>query len=501
MLSTVSEALLPYCLLATSTAPTSSCWALHHSKRRENQENDSAENQEQQHINGGVNINATLVSPSVSEDAIVRRVTQLEQLVAKQAIEIRRLQGESKDLAEAAAAFARVIELMREAGLTSDIESKNDIGQQQSPMDSTETETTVTEYFDDAEIFGKAPASVIEAADAAGAAILAMMLAGKQRMLVDVRDAELSSDAETLVQFIELAILPVAAGLEGLMSQRNRLKIVFPTVSQLLTYRKTMALAAPEVVALSTFGLEPVEKQDNLVVIVAPAPDDEEGLVAMEELLDPPPGTKNPIKQPIVVLNHHMVPITGPAANFEVAYHLRLLTVQYMSGNRAKPSFYSQYQDVDPPALPVNDEAGNSTALGVDDDFDQPGDDALAAAVKHAHETGGFEGMTRAMVIRAYPKPWHVFVDTSPGTDADFEVAAMFGDEPSTQDVNLAIVECLEGSEQEDELVAQQMQEALESGQLDRVSRMLKLLEEEDEANEDDDSENDPWDLRGADSV
>ena len=70
-------------------------------------------------------------------------------------------------------------------------------------------------------------------------------------------------------------------------------------------------------------------------------------------------------------------------------------------------------------------------------------------------------------------RPWHVFVDTSPDTDADFEVAATFDEEPTQDDVNYAIVECLEGSEIEDELVAQQMQQALESGQLDRISEML----------------------------
>ena len=60
-----------------------------------------------------------------------------------------------------------------------------------------------------------------DAADAAGTAILAGILGGKQRMLVDVRDSELSRDSETLVQFIELAILPVAAGLEGLNVTRH----------------------------------------------------------------------------------------------------------------------------------------------------------------------------------------------------------------------------------------------------------------------------------------
>ena len=59
-------------------------------------------------------------------------------------------------------------------------------------------------------------------------------------------------------------------------------------------------------------------------------------------------------------------------------------------------------------------------------------------------------------------RPWHVFVDTSPDTDADFEVAATFDTEPTQEDVNYAIVECLEGSEREDELVAQQMLATLE---------------------------------------
>ncbi len=89
-----------------------------------------------------------------------------------------------------------------------------------------------------------------------------------------------------------------------------------------------------------------------------------------------------------------------------------------------------------------------------------------------------------------------MFVDTSPDTNADFEVAATFDEEPTPDEVNMAIVECLEGSEREDELVAQQMQQALESGQLDRVSELLQRLaltdddtddEEEDEDDDDDD--------------
>lgn len=68
-----------------------------------------------------------------------------------------------------------------------------------------------------------------------------------------------------------------------------------------------------------------------------------------------------------------------------------------------------------------------------------------------------------------------MFVDVSPDTDADFEVAATFDSEPTQEDVNYSIVECLEGSEREDELVAKQMQAALDAGQLTRVSEMLGI--------------------------
>ena len=364
-------------------------------------------------------INATVV------DGMMQRITQLEQIVSMQEVEIVKLKKECETLMEATTAFGDALELLRAAGLedvgsssssssspakkkkknkkrkrpNDDDDNDNDSSKKNkkknrssndtsSPSDAVvesielgDIERTV-EYFD-TEIFGSAPRSVMDAADGAGAAILAGLLGGKQRMLVDVRDAELSRDPEALVQFVELAILPVAAGLEGLKSKRNRVKIVFPTVSQLLEYRKTMALAAPEVVALSTLGFEPVEQTDNLVVLVAPAPDDEEGLMAMNDLLAP---SSKPVRQPLVVINHHMMPVSGPAADFEVAYHLRLLSVQYMSEDKTSEILRDMEgtdgQDVDP-------------------EIDE---DALEAAMQHAREIGRNQGVTRAMVIRAYPK-------------------------------------------------------------------------------------------------
>ena len=375
----------------------------------------------------------------------------------------------------------------------------------------------VIESYDDAMIFGTAPSSVIDAADAAGAAILAAMLGGKQRMLIDVRDAELSSDPETLVQFIELAILPIAAGLEGLKSTRNRVKIVFPKVSQLLEYRRTMALAAPEVVALSTLGFDPVEKRDKLVVIVAPEPDDEEGIQAIKELLTPSEDGVHPIQKPVVILNYHMLPFTGADLEFETVYHLRLLAVQYMADSKAEEFLEQQlmedgnstkYKDYEKDD--TDTDTDNTDADDVVEEESYADDEALESAMKHAHEVGANEGITRAMVIRAYPRPWHVFVDLSPDTDSDFEVAATFDKEPTMDQVNLAIIECLEGSEREDEIVAKQMQQALEDGQLNQVSGMisdtLSVFDVDDDDislddDDDDDDEEDDFDMYEEDSV
>ena len=103
---------------------------------------------------------------------------------------------------------------------------------------------------------------------------------------------------------------------------------------------------------------------------------------------------------------------------------------------------------------------------------------------------GATPGTTRAMVIRSYPRPWHVFVDTSPDTDVDYEVAATFEDEPGQDDVNEAIVACLQGSQEEDELVAREMKEALEAGQLENVaSRIAKEGRDGDDATRNEDGD------------
>ena len=348
------------------------------------------------------------------ERNLMERISRLEAMVSKQEVEIYRLRKENEELKAASEAFAKVLEILREASLRESDGSSQQNGETDGTAElKTGPASRVVESFDDSMIFGTAPTSVNDAADAAGAAILAAVLGGKQRMLVDVRDAELSSDPETLVQFIELAILPIAAGLEGLKSTRNRVKIVFPKVSQLLEYRRTMALAAPEVVALSTLGFDPVERRDKLVVIVAPQPDDEEGLLSMSELLYPSDGGPS-IEQPVVILNYHMVPVSLATQDFETAYHLRLLSVQYMTGATANEMLQAQTAaendmsesqtagSLEVQEGPAMEELqAESSAETMEEAFKEK---QLEAAMKHAHEIGLNIGVTRAMVIRRYPR-------------------------------------------------------------------------------------------------
>ena len=480
--------------------------------------------------NSNSNIINTNDNDIYDDKDVTKRIIQLETIVSAQMTEIQKLRREIDTLTKSAVLFTQVVEVLRNAGIqideddniqlgVVDIDNNDDDDDDDDDEDENDDDTTTTTtpptkrippttttavqqqqkqmtFNDDLEIFGITPKSVTDAADTAGASMLSAILAGKHRMLVDVRDAELTRDPKLLVEFIELAILPVAAGLEGLDYVRNRVKIVFPTVRELMSYRKLMALAAPEVVSLSTLGFEPVDERDNLIVVIAPAPDDVAGVAAMEKLIART--DKNYVEphrrilQPVVVMNHHMVPVdmAGFAGQFTTVYHLRLLSVQYMTGDAKEPEFVTAKPKS---ATSIEDEDESSNTDEDDDDYDAdeilaekviPGiawnqtkeeEEALEAAMTHAHEIGFHQGVTRAMVIRAYPKPWHVFVDTSPDTDADFEVAATFDTEPTQEDVNYAIVECLEGSEREDEIVAQQMQAALEAGQLNRVSEMLGI--------------------------
>jgi len=108
---------------------------------------------------------------------------------------------------------------------------------------------------------------------------------------------------------------------------------------------------------------------------------------------------------------------------FTTVYHLRLLTVQYMTGDAvpeyvAKEKFGLDKREpsdddkdaVDISLLGVGDDLSeDSTQAGgdkanIEADASDEDDAALEAAMTHAHEIGVHQGVTRAMVIRAYPK-------------------------------------------------------------------------------------------------
>jgi hypothetical protein len=221
----------------------------------------------------------------------------------------------------------------------------------------------------------------------------------------------------------------------------------------------------------------------------------------------------------VVVLNRHMVPISGLPASFEVAYHLRLLSVQYMSGPSSMSEPATSYSSGNNVGENEDDTDMFATSMSEEFDFDKQwengqnisssasivnNDDDKAlfeAVIKHAQQgmnsanlQATSYGVTRAMVVRAFPHPWNIFVDTSPDdTSADFEVAAVYANEPTTSEIHNAIVTCLEGSEQEDEVVAQQMQQAYEAGQLDRISELLlpELFDEDDDDQDETDDNDD----------
>jgi len=107
---------------------------------------------------------------------------------------------------------------------------------------------------------------------------------------------------------------------------------VFSTVSQLSEYRKLSTLKAPDVISLGTLNFGSVEEEDALVVILAPHPEDTEERAMFNNLLYPD-NPKLQIEQPIVVINRHARKELQSEewSKWEIVYHLRLLSIQYLS--------------------------------------------------------------------------------------------------------------------------------------------------------------------------
>ena len=355
-----------------------------HSDGKEEKIRTSGNNSLKQFSSGPTNIMQQPESKlsNMTVDSLKKRVVQLETLVSSQMSEIQKLRREMDDMSKTVEGVSNFMEQLQ-AFVHEDDEISGTGSAKQKEMSIPDNTNQKPMFDDDYEIFGIAPTTIKDAADSAGQSILSAILAGKHRMLVDVRDAELTRDHALLVEFIELAILPVAAGLQGLDTYSNRVKIIFPTVEELLGYRKSMAFAAPEVIALSTLGFDPIEEKDNLIVIVAPSPDDVAGCDLMHKLLERTgPNSDRPITRPVVLINHHMMPVdTGKVGKFTVVYHLRLLSVQYMTGD-IMPEYVSEKDDND----------GDKSDHG-------EGDSALEAAMTHAREIGVHQVLLSSFAI------------------------------------------------------------------------------------------------------
>ena len=130
------------------------------------------------------------------------RIKNLERLVASQSVEISRLKTSVSKMNEVLAKVQNFVNVLEKAGLDlddedleaiqiefeteyddDDIEDIENIDMSRSQISRYSVKSDF-EYVDDMEIFGSAPSSVTEAADSAGAAVLAALLAGKLRMLV-----------------------------------------------------------------------------------------------------------------------------------------------------------------------------------------------------------------------------------------------------------------------------------------------------------------------------
>mmetsp|Transcript_87500 Transcript_87500/g.248676 ORF Transcript_87500/g.248676 Transcript_87500/m.248676 type:complete len:640 (-) Transcript_87500:454-2373(-) len=134
------------------------------------------------------------------------------------------------------------------------------------------------------------PDDLQDAADSAGAAVLAALLQGHRRMLVEIHDPlldphtsggsgfgggnEAATYAENLASAVELLVLPTAAALEGLPElARNRVKLLFQSQRQLTAARATMTFLSDKVdmAALTDgeAGAQVDDEHDALLVLVA----------------------------------------------------------------------------------------------------------------------------------------------------------------------------------------------------------------------------------------
>ncbi|CAM9492114.1 unnamed protein product [Choristocarpus tenellus] len=115
------------------------------------------------------------------------------------------------------------------------------------------------------------PKSTMDAADAAGAAVVASLMEGRRRFVVEVEEAQLQTKSmhfshEAMAEFIELLLLPLVAALESLNPEQNRCKVVFHNMEHLTEAKKAIMIDDPDTIAMDALEHTSVDPKDRVVV-------------------------------------------------------------------------------------------------------------------------------------------------------------------------------------------------------------------------------------------
>ncbi|CAM9883800.1 unnamed protein product [Ectocarpus fasciculatus] len=114
-----------------------------------------------------------------------------------------------------------------------------------------------------------------DAADAAGAGVVAALMEGRRRLIVEVDDSQLRYNSpdfchEAMAEFVELLVLPLTTALENLKARQNRCKIVIQGAHHASQVKEGMVLDAPASLQVVSLSDAKVAKKDRVVALVAP---------------------------------------------------------------------------------------------------------------------------------------------------------------------------------------------------------------------------------------
>ncbi|CAB1099452.1 unnamed protein product [Ectocarpus sp. CCAP 1310/34] len=114
-----------------------------------------------------------------------------------------------------------------------------------------------------------------DAADAAGAGVVAALMEGRRRLIVEVDDSQLRYNSpdfchEAMAEFVELLVLPLTTALENLKARQNRCKIVIQGAHHASQVKEAMVLDAPASLQVVSLSDAKVAKKDRVVALVAP---------------------------------------------------------------------------------------------------------------------------------------------------------------------------------------------------------------------------------------